>query len=146
MNKDYKHVTTIRVRYSETDMMGIVYNSNYYTWFEIARTELCRTWGVPYSEWEKKGLLLPVVESHCRYKLPAKYDDEIQLWVRVVDVKVHCLTFDYRLIRSSDYKLIAEGWSKHGCTDRLGKLYKKEHPFYLWIVSNSVENDTTVNE
>lgn len=144
MAKDYQLVSTIRVRYSETDTMGIVYNSNYYTWFEIARTELCRMWGISYSDWEKKGLLLPVVESYCRYKRPAKYDDEIQLWVRVDDIHLHRVTFEYRIIRASDYKLLAEGWSKHGCTDLNGKLYRKKHPFYLWVLSHGLDNDGTV--
>ena len=58
---DFTHVTTIRVRYSETDQMKIVYNANYLDWFEIARTELCRKWGRPYTEWEAQGLMLPVV-------------------------------------------------------------------------------------
>ena len=136
-NKNYTLVSTVRVRYEETDRMGVVYNANYYTWFEIARTELCRYWGIPYSEWESRGLMLPVVESHCRYKHPAMYDQQVQLWVRVTDVKVHSVTFEYRIIRAEDYKLLAEGWSKHGCTNPEGRLYKQEHPFYLWLVSHS---------
>lgn len=131
--KHYQHATTIRVRYSETDKMGIVYNANYFDWFEIARTELCRAWGTPYTHWEEEGLLLPVVEAHCRYKRPVFYDDQIQLWSRVSDVKIHSVTFEYRVLRASDYALIAEGWTKHGCTDKEGRLYKKEHPFYLWM-------------
>ncbi|MDL2297835.1 acyl-CoA thioesterase [Synergistaceae bacterium OttesenSCG-928-D05] len=133
--KNYELATTIRVRYSETDKMGIVYNANYFDWFEVARTEMCRAWGVSYTEWEKDGLLLPVVESHCRYKHPAFYDDRIGLWCRVAELKVHSVTFEYRLLREEDGKLIAEGWTKHGCTDAAGKLYKKEHPFYLWMKS-----------
>lgn len=133
--KDYTLATTIRVRYSETDRMGIVYNANYLDWFEVARTELCRGWGTPYSKWEEDGLVLPVVEAHCRYKHPARYDDQIQLWARVSDIKVYSVMFEYRLLRASDYKLIATGWTKHGCTDVTGHLYKQEHPFYLWMVS-----------
>ncbi len=133
MNKNYTLATTIRVRYSETDQMGVVYNANYLDWFEIARTELCRLWGTPYSNWEEQGLLLPVVEAHCRYKHPTRYDEQIQLWCRVSEVKIHSVTFEYRVMRKSDYKLLAEGWTKHGCTDREGHLYRKEHPFYIWM-------------
>lgn len=133
MNKDYTLATTIRVRYSETDQMGVVYNANYLDWFEVARTELCRLWGTPYSHWEEEGLMLPVVEAHCRYKHPSCYDEQIQLWCRVSDVKIHSVTFEYRVMRKSDYKLLAEGWTKHGCTDREGHLYRKEHPFYMWM-------------
>ena len=60
---DFTHVTTIRVRYSETDQMKIVYNANYLDWFEIARTELCRKWGRPYTEWDGQGLKLAVVDA-----------------------------------------------------------------------------------
>ena len=136
LHKDCKLTTTIRVRYSETDQMGFVYNANYLNWFEVARTELCRSWGVPYSKWEEDDLLLPVVECYCRYKHPARYDDQIQLWCHISDIKIHSVTFEYRLLRASDYKLIAEGWTKHGCMNREGHLYKKEHPFYTWVLSH----------
>jgi len=135
--KDYTLASTIRVRYSETDQMGVVYYANYLDWFEVARTEFCRLMGIPYSKWEEDGLILPVVESHCRYKHPARYDDQIQLWCRITDVRIYSVTFEYRLLRASDYKLIAEGWTKHGCTDCKRRLYKKEHPFYKWIVSRA---------
>jgi len=139
MKKEYKLTKTIRVRYAETDRMGIVYNANYFCWFEIARTELCRLWGTPYTKWEEDGLFLPVVESHCRYKHPAFYDDEVQLWCRVSEIKPHTVTFEYRILRASDYKLIAEGWTKHGCTNKEGHLHKKQHPFYIWISSHNSE-------
>lgn len=135
MPAGYVKAASIRVRYSETDQMKIVYNANYLDWFEIARTELCRKWGRPYTEWEKNGLMLPVVEAYCRYKHPARYDDEIELWARITELKYHSVKFDYRIELSGCGKLLAEGWTKHGCTDADGKLYKKEHPFYLWIKS-----------
>lgn len=133
MSKDYKLATTIRVRYCETDKMGIVYNANYLTWFEIARTELCRSLGVSYTQWEKDGLMLPVAECHCRYKRPAFYDELLQLWCRVSALKPYSITFEYRVMRASDYKLVAEGWTKHACTDLQGNLYKTEHAFYKWM-------------
>jgi len=134
--KDYKLVTTIRARYAETDKMGVVYNANYLTWFEITRTEMCRTWGIPFAQWEKEGIMLPVAECHCRYKHPAYYDDQIQLWGCVDDIKTYSITFAYRVLRVPDYKLIAEGWTKHACTDLQGNLYKHEHPFYQWVISH----------
>ena len=137
---EYRLAATIRVRYSETDKMGVVYNANYLDWFEIARTELCRAWGVPYAKWEDDGLILPVVESRCRYKYPARYDDQIQLWCRVSEIKIHSVTFEYRILRAVDYKLIAEGWTKHACMNSEGRLYKKEHPFYLWMISSCSED------
>ena len=135
MAERYTLAAKIRVRYSETDQMKIVYNANYLDWFEVTRTELCRGWGRPYTEWEENGLMLPVVEAYCRYKHPACYDDEIELWGRVSDLKVHSITFEYRVVRAADGKLLTEGWTRHGCTDRSGKLFKKEHPCYLWVLS-----------
>ncbi len=140
MNGEYTFTTTIRVRYSETDQMKIVYNANYLDWFEIARTELCRKWGRPYTEWEAHGLMLPVVEAYCRYKSPAHYDDRIELWARITEVKCHSVKFEYRVTLADGGRLLAEGWTKHGCTDPSGKLYKKEHPFYLWV--KSLEGET----
>lgn len=139
MNKDYKLVTTLRVRYSETDQMGVVYNAHYLDWFEVARAELSRSWGKSCAEWESDGILLPVVESHCRYKHPARYDEQIQLWCRVSEVTTHSVVFEYRLLRVPDYKLIAEGWTKHGIMNRQGHLYKGENAFYLWIAGELVD-------
>lgn len=138
---NYQHAATIRVRYSETDKMGIVYNANYLDWFEIARTELCRVWGRPYTYWEEAGLALPVVEAHCRYKRPVTYDDQVELWCKASEVKIHSVIFEYKLFSAGDRKLIAEGWTKHGCADRHGRLYKKEHPFYLWIKALAEKQD-----
>lgn len=139
MEERYTLAAKIRVRYSETDQMKIVYNANYLDWFEVTRTELCRGWGKAYTEWEKEGLMLPVVEAYCRYKHPARYDDEIELWGRVSELKVHSVKFAYRVVRAADGKLLTEGWTKHGCTDPDGKLYKREHPFYRWVLS-ALEN------
>lgn len=135
MNGEFAHVKTMRVRYSETDQMKVVYNANYLDWFEVARTELCRKWGKPYSAWESEGLILPVVEAYCRYKSPARYDDEVELWARITGLKVHSVKFEYRVTLADGGRLLAEGWTRHACVDPSGKLCKGEHPFYLWVKS-----------
>ncbi len=135
MEDNYALAAKIRVRYSETDKMGIVYNANYLDWFEVTRTELCRGWGKDYKEWEAEGLMLPVVEAYCRYKNSARYDDVVELWGRVADLKVYSIKFEYRIARESDGKLLATGWTRHGCTDAEGRLYRGEHPFYKWVLS-----------
>ena len=145
MKKDFELAAVIRVRYSETDQMGIVYNANYLDWFEVARTELCRSWGRPYSEWEKEGFMIPVAEAHCRYKRPAHYDDGIEIRCRADEVNPHSMRFEYRVLNSDGKKLLAEGWTKHACTDREGKLCKKPHPFYEWILSK-VEKEGNAGE
>jgi len=134
MMQKFELVTTLRVRYAETDKMGIVYNANYLTWFEISRTELCRRWGKPYDCWEKSGVMLPVVESYCRYKQPAHYDELVDLYCCVNDLKPYSIKFCYRVLRQSDGKLITEGWTKHAFTDSAGQLLKNEHEFYKWIL------------
>lgn len=106
------HSHTIRVRYADTDKMGVVYNGNYLAYFEIGRTELLRSVGLPYAELESEGHLLPVREAHVEYRMPAYYDDELSIettYVYVPDVAVVTLT--YKIIRRSD--VIATGYTKH---------------------------------
>ena len=131
---EFQLAAVIRVRYSETDQMQVVYNANYLDWFEVTRTELCRKWGKPYVEWEKEGIMLPVVDAYCRYKHPAKYDDLVELWGRVAELKIFSIKFEY-IIKRADGKLLAEGWSRQGITDKDGRLLRKEHAFYLWAKS-----------
>ena len=135
MGEDNTLAAKIRVRYSETDQMKVVYNANYLDWFEITRTELCRGWGRDYKEWENEGFMLPVAEAYCRYKNPARYDDLIELWGRVAELKVHSIKFEYRIVNASDGKLLAWGWTKQACTDSEGKLLRGEHAFYKWVLS-----------
>ncbi len=113
--------TTIRVRYSETDAMAVVYNANYLVWFELGRVELLRQCGFSYREMEQDGFNLPVVEVRCRYKHPARYDDEILIRTRLTQMRATFLHFVYELTRKSDGRLLAEGESMHVVVDRTGK-------------------------
>jgi acyl-CoA thioester hydrolase len=111
----------LRVRYAETDQMGIVYYANYLVWFEIGRVELLRSLGHAYSQLEADHqLILPVVDAHCRYRAPARYDDEIliETWPSLLRESV--LRFDYRIYRISNQKereLLAEGETVHVVCD-----------------------------
>ena len=127
----FEHPLTLRVRYSETDQMGIAYNANYLVWFEVARTDYCRALGMPYVDWEKQGIFLPVVEAHCRYKKPARYDDALNVLCWVSELKPHSLVFSYRVLRED--LLLAEGWTKHGICDAQGRLVRGDNPFYRWM-------------
>jgi acyl-CoA thioester hydrolase len=131
----FVQVYTMRVRYSETDKMGIVYNGNYLTWFEIARTEYCRNFGKSYRGWEAQGYFLPVVEAHCHYMYPASYDDSIVLYCRAPkdQIKPHCILFEYRVMLDTD-TLLAEGWTKHAFVNAEGKVYRKDNKFHLWLL------------
>ena len=113
--------TTLRVRYAETDQMGIVYYANYFVWFEIGRTDLCRHFGFAYREMERDdGLYLMVAETRCRYKAPAHYDDEIVVRTRMRSVRKRVLVFAYEVYRDADQMLLAEGETVHVVTDREG--------------------------
>ena len=110
--------TRLRVRYAETDQMGIVYHSNHFIWFEIGRVELMRQLGFSYSEMESRdGCCVAVVEAKCRYRAPARYDEEILVRTRLLNVKESVIHFGYELLRAQDGTLIAEGETTHIVTD-----------------------------
>ena len=119
--------TEVRVRYAETDQMGIVYYANYLVWFEIGRVELLRSLGLAYSQLEKDHqCILPVVEATCRYKSPARYDDQILIETRPSLLRRSVLKFAYRIFRKGHEgeqpKLLAEGETVHVvCDDQLNK-------------------------
>ncbi len=117
--------TEVRVRYAETDQMGIVYYANYLVWFELGRVELLRSMGMAYSRLEvDHGCILPVIESHCRYRSPARYDDEILIETVPALVRGSVLKFAYRILRKAhdggENTLLAEGETVHVvCDDQL---------------------------
>jgi acyl-CoA thioester hydrolase len=116
------HTVSIRVRYAETDQMGVVYYANHFVWFEIGRVELMRTLGFDYREIEEQAqCFLPVVEANCRYKAPARYDDLLTLETRVLNLRTSMIRFGYRLLRDTADAgpvLLAEGETVHVVVDR----------------------------
>lgn len=108
-----ENITSIKVRYKETDQMGVVYHGNYFTWFDIGRTEFFRNMGMVYTELEDDGVLLPVIEANCKYIKPAKYDDEIIIITKLSSLKGVRLKFQYTLYRKEDNILIGEGYTIH---------------------------------
>ena len=122
-------ITPARVRYAETDQMGVVYYANYLVWFEIGRVELLRSLGLAYSQMEiDHGLVLPVVEATCRYRAPAKYDDEILIETRPALVRGSIIKFAYRILRKQpdgvEPQLLAEGETVHVVCD---EHFKRTH-------------------
>jgi acyl-CoA thioester hydrolase len=114
--------TTFRVRYAETDQMGVVYYANYLIWFEIGRSEFCRQHGFEYRAMEQQdGLFIIVAEASCRYKSSAHYDDEIEVRTRLRAVRKRVLVFGYEIYRSGDGQLLAEGETTHLIVDRAGR-------------------------
>ena len=94
----------VRVRYAETDQMGVAYHGDYFAWFEVGRTDLLRTLGFTYRELERQGVRLPVIETHVRYLQPAYYDDELEIHTRLTRMSGARLAFSYEVHRvgSSD--------------------------------------------
>jgi acyl-CoA thioester hydrolase len=106
--------TRVRVRYAETDQMGVVYHANYLVWFEVGRVEMMRQIGLHYKEMEREeGALIAVVEATARYKAPARYDDELIIRTRVAKARVALLKFRYEVLRASDELLLCEGETVH---------------------------------
>jgi acyl-CoA thioester hydrolase len=126
--------TQVRVRYAETDQMGIVYYANYLVWFEIGRVELLRSLGLAYSQLETDHeCILPVVEATCRYRSPARYDDEILIETRPTLLRGSVIKFGYRILRKApdgaEPSLLADGETVHVvCDDQLNrKPLPQEH-------------------
>jgi acyl-CoA thioester hydrolase len=110
--------TKLRVRYAETDQMGVVYHANHFVWFEIGRVELMRQLGFSYRDMEKHdGCCVAVVEAKCRYRAPARYDEEILVRTWLLNVKESVIHFGYELLRAQDGMVIAEGDTTHIVTD-----------------------------
>jgi acyl-CoA thioester hydrolase len=117
------HETLVRVRYAETDKMGIVYYANYLVWFEIGRTEYCRARGFSYRDMEESDdAFLVVAESYCRYKAPAYYDDELLIRTHITELRKRSLRFGYEIVRVSDCQVVSEGETGHVVTDANGRV------------------------
>jgi acyl-CoA thioester hydrolase len=113
----------VRVRYVETDQMGVVYHSNYLIWFEIGRVELIRQMGLNYKQMEEEdGCGISVVDVHARYRAPARYDDELAIETRLLAARGAVIKFGYRILRVEDWVLLCEGETTHVC---VGKDMKK---------------------
>jgi acyl-CoA thioester hydrolase len=110
--------TRLRVRYAETDQMGVVYHANYIVWFEVGRVELLRQLGFTYSEMEKQdGTHIAVVDVRCRFKAPALYDELITIRTRLLKVRESLLHFGYEVVRDGDGTLLAQGETVHLVVD-----------------------------
>ena len=110
--------TRIRVRYAETDQMGVVYHANHFIWFELGRVELLRQIGFSYKEMEREdNCFIAVVDARCRYKAPALYDDEVLVRTYLKNVRESVIHFGYELLRPADGTLLAEGETTHIVAD-----------------------------
>jgi acyl-CoA thioester hydrolase len=112
------HETRLRVRYAETDQMGVVYHANHLIWFEVGRVELMREMGFSYRDMEREdGRFIAVAEVTCRYRAPVYYDEEIVVRTRLQKVRESVIVFSYELVRADNRTLLAEGETTHIVTD-----------------------------
>jgi len=112
------HTTSMKVRYAETDNMGIVYYANYLVWFEVGRTEYLLAQGLDYRDVEKEGLFMAVAEAHCAYKAPARYGETVTVATWPEEVRNSSLAFAYRVTRQGDGTVLAEGRTTHVLIDK----------------------------
>jgi acyl-CoA thioester hydrolase len=113
--------STVRVRYAETDQMGVVYYANYFVWFEVARTDLLRALGWSYREMEQAGVSLPVIEAHCEYVRPARYDDELEILTAGRLLSPARMEFTYEVRLAAQTAVAATGRTMHASVDANGR-------------------------
>jgi acyl-CoA thioester hydrolase len=114
-------ISRVRVRYAETDMMGVVYYANYLVWFEVGRTDLLRASGWSYREMEMEGYALPVIDAQCTYRESARYDDEIEVRTAGSMISPVRVQFSYEVVRAADGAVLATGSTVHATLDRRGR-------------------------
>jgi acyl-CoA thioester hydrolase len=135
---------TVRVPYADTDQMNMVYHGNYLVYFEMARTELLRAYGLPYAKLEEMGVLLPVIEAHCAYRSPARYDD--LLTVQTTPELLGAVRFRMHYTVLRDGERLVTGYTDHACVGRDGRPLRM-HPELLSVVSKAIaERSSTLSE
>ncbi len=135
--------TRIRVRYAETDQMGVVYHANHFIWFEVGRVELLRQLGFSYKEMETEdGCFIAVVDARCRYKAPVHYDDEVVVRTHLKHVRDSVIHFGYELLHAESCELLAEGETTHIVADAQMKP-RKLPDRYLRVFRGAVKKEKT---
>jgi acyl-CoA thioester hydrolase len=126
--------TRIRVRYAETDQMGVVYYANYLVWMEVGRVELCKACGFNYRDMEREdGIFLAVAEAGCRYRSPARFDDEVIIRTWIEEASTRIVIFHYEMRVAEDGRLLATGHTRHVFVNRemhRAQLPGKYHPMF----------------
>jgi acyl-CoA thioester hydrolase len=134
------HESEIRVRYAETDKMGIVHHSNYLIWFEAGRSDLCRARGFSYKQMEADNALMVVAETYVRHKSPAFYEDLLTVRTKVGEIRSRTIQFVYEIIRNEDQVIVAEGETLHLVTDQDKKVMKVPE-FYRSLLIGSPDQE-----
>lgn len=117
----YEHVSSVRVRYAETDRMGVVYHANYLVWCEIGRTDFIRATLASYAELESQGVMLAVSEATVRYLRGARYDDPVEVRTRLLEVRSRMLRFGYEILHAERGERLATAWTTLVRLDESGR-------------------------
>ena len=123
-----ENTTRIRVRYADTDQMGVAYYARYLEWFEVGRTEMLRAQGLPYAEIEKEKVALPVLEAHCKYRKAVRYDQLLRVVSRLKEIPRASLRIDYEIFDEGD-QLLAEGYTLHTFINFAGRPVRPPQVF-----------------
>jgi acyl-CoA thioester hydrolase len=147
MQSTEHHDTTVRVRYAETDQMGVVYHANYFIWFEVGRVELMRALGIEYKRMETEDdCHIVVVDVRCRYHASARYDEVLRVRTRIAESRNRSIRFSYEICRDSDQELLAIGETLHVICGSNGKpkLLPEKYRAILGIspVSSALRSDS----
>jgi len=129
---DYVEIE-LRVRYAETDSMGVVYHANYLVWFEMGRSEYCRKQGFNYRDLEAAGYYIVVAEASCKYRKPARYDEVIQVRTFLHALKSRSLCFRYQVLRKGSTETLVEGETRHLCLDAAGRVKVIPDPYASYL-------------
>jgi acyl-CoA thioester hydrolase len=140
-----KHQTTYRVIYGDTDRMGIAYYGNYLRWFEIGRTEMIRSWGLPYKSLEDRGVFLPVSEAFCKFLAPAQYDDILVIRTTLDTELKAGMKFDYEVYSQADEKLLTTGYTKHAFMDPKGRVVRPPK-FLRELINDHIHHNLSSSE
>ncbi len=133
-----KHTTQIRVRYADTDQMKVVYHGKYLEYFEVGRAALIRSLGLPYSELEIRGILLPVVEAFAKYKKPARYDDLLSIDALVSELPKATLRIHYQVFRNTEEELLAEGYTVHSFINAVTGRPTRPPGYFMQIMEKAL--------
>ncbi|MGI5823116.1 MAG: acyl-CoA thioesterase [Dethiobacteria bacterium] len=132
-----------RVRYKDTDQMGVVYYANYFIWFEVGRSEFFRAMGMDYKYLEQNEIFLPVIEAYCQYKSPARYDDLLKITTRLSFLQEVKLGFQYEITHAEKATLLATGQTTHAFVNKDGKpvALRKRNPFFWKLIKENIQGE-----
>lgn len=132
-----------RVRYKDTDQMGVVYYANYFIWFEVGRSEFFRAMGMDYKYLEQNEIFLPVIEAYCQYKYPARYDDLIKITTKLNFLQEVKLGFQYEITLAERETLLVTGQTTHAFVNKDGKplALRKRNPFFWRLIKDKIQEE-----